>query len=757
MARDGNVEEPRGAAIAGVHDATHGRGSMPLPSLRLCLFTTFLLVPASAFAEPLTATVLDADTMQPIAGATLSIRERVLVTDAAGRVLVGDVAGPIDVTASAPGYETITDTLSPDAPPIVLLFKPGAGGERIEIVEHVTRPTAASSTLITRDEIRALPGGGGDALAAVRSMPGVGQAPPTTGGRLVIRGSAPEDTRLTVDGISVPFLYHAFNNTTIIPVGSVAGIDYTAGGFGVEEGRATGGVVALTTDDTLPTRPTGSASLSVLEVAAAAAAPLGKRVAVAGALRRSTVDLLAPYAVPEDVMVGFTTAPRFYDGQLRLDVRPNDRDKLAVLALLSSDALGVVNHDPDSELPSAFSTETRFARLIASWKRSGERFDNRLVAAVGADRWHAEIGLDQNVDGESRTLQLRDDLRVELADRIQLRTGVSAELAHVSINALAILPPSEGLPPGRIDQLPIKMIDATYDPNYVAAYAATDIAITPRTTLTPGVRTEHFAHLAETRVLPRLQARHRSGPATLTAAIGRYARDLDQAEGISRTLDPELATHATLGAALEVAPGITASLAAFYTHRDDLVVEDAALIAADELPYRTGGVGSSNGFEALVRAQRGRFFGWLAYTFSRSTRRDAPDTIGRPFAYDQTHLFSAVGSYEHGPWRFGARWQLASGLPYTAITGATWSDDLDAYLPMFGRPFAERHDTVHQLDLRIERTWQRATYRIAVFADLGNVYRRARVLRYQYSNDFMSKKPVSDMIPLPSIGVRGEF
>jgi hypothetical protein len=44
-----------------------------------------------------------------------------------------------------------------------------------------------------------------------------------------------------------------------------------------------------------------------------------------------------------------------------------------------------------------------------------------------------------------------------------------------------------------------------------------------------------------------------------------------------------------------------------------------------------------------------------------------------------------------------------------------------------------------------------------VFGDLGNVYRHARVLRYQYSDDFMSKKPVSDMLPLPSIGVRGEF
>lgn len=202
---------------------------------------------------------------------------------------------------------------------------------------------------------------------------------------------------------------------------------------------------------------------------------------------------------------------------------------------------------------------------------------------------------------------------------------------------------------------------------------------------------------------------------------------------------------------------MTASLAAFYTHRTDLVVEDPRATAPDELPFRSGGTGSSSGFETLLRAQRGRFFGWLAYTFSRSSRHDAPSGPGRPFAYDQTHLFSAVGSYERGKWRFGARWQLASGLPYTAITGATWSEELQHYLPAFGPTLAERHDLAHQLDVRVERVWQRTNYRIAVFADLGNVYRHPRVLRYQYSDDFMSKKPVADMMPLPSIGLRGEF
>jgi hypothetical protein len=727
---------------------------MPRPSLRLLLFSSFILVPATALAEPITATVVDAGSFQPIAGATLTIGGRTFVTDDAGQVLIGELPGATAVTITAPGYTRVSDTLSPDAPPLLMLFRPDRAGEVIEVADRAPPAAATASTLIGRDEIRGLPGGGEDALAAVRSMPGVGQAPPTAGGRLVIRGSAPEDTRMTLDGISVPFLYHAFNNATIVPVASIASIDYTPGGFGVEEGRATGGLVALTTDDAIPTRSSGTASVSVLEVAASASIPLGKHYAVAGALRRSTVDLLAPYAVPDSVMVGFTTAPRFYDGQLRFDGRPTSRDRISVIGLLSSDALGVVNNDPDSELPSAFSTETRFARLIGTWKHDGERVDNRLVGALGSDRWHADIGTDQNVEGQSHSGQVRDDLRIEAAPYLQFRAGGSAELADDKVHAFSILPPTEGLPPGRIDQLPVRTIDARYDANYAAAYAAADVIPSRSTTLTAGLRVEDFAHLGQVRFLPRAQLRHHTGPFTFTAALGRYARDMDQAEGISRMLVPELATQATTGGALELAEGVMTSLTAFYTWRRDLVVEDAM---AGDLPYRSGGTGATNGFEVLVRAQRGNFFGWLAYTFSRSTRRDDPDGGLRPFAYDQPHMLSAVASYQRGPWQLGARWQLATGLPYTEITGAAYDENIGHYVPGFGPAYAARYQTQHQLDLRVERTWQRKGYRLAVFADLGNVYRHARVLRYQYSEDFMTRKPVTDMLPLPSIGLRAEL
>jgi hypothetical protein len=114
----------------------------------------------------------------------------------------------------------------------------------------------------------------------------------------------------------------------------------------------------------------------------------------------------------------------FYDGQVRIDFSPaSSHSKFAVLALLSSDALGIINKDPESELPSAFSTETRFARVIASWKHEHGRVKNRLVSALGRDDWHAEIGIDQNVDGRAKQMQLRDDLVVSANKYLTVRTG----------------------------------------------------------------------------------------------------------------------------------------------------------------------------------------------------------------------------------------------------------------------------------------------------------------------------------------------
>ena len=62
----------------------------------------------------------------------------------------------------------------------------------------------------------------------------------------------------------------------------------------------------------------------------------------------------------------------------------------------------------------------------------------------------------------------------------------------------------------------------------------------------------------------------------------------------------------------------------------------------------------------------GRFFGWLAYTLSRSERRDNPGDALHLFQYDQTHILTVLGSYKLGRgWEVGARFRYVTGDPYT--------------------------------------------------------------------------------------------
>jgi len=709
-----------------------------------------LLFPSLAIAAPITATVIDGVTMVPIAGATVTTRRAATRTTLDGSFTLD--ASDADVTIAAPGYDPSTERVA--AGGLVLLFREGALAEVIQIEHRAPRAGASDATMLARDEIRNQPGGGADGLAAVRSLPGVGTAPPTAGGRLVIRGSSPEDSLLTIDGVPVPFLYHSFNNTTILPVAMIGAIAYAPGGFGVEEGRATGGVVALTTDDTPITAAGGEASASFTEASAHVAVPLWRKLSMRAGLRRSTVDLLAPVAVPDDLMIGFTTPPRFYDGHLQLEWRPRNRDRVAILALTSYDRLGIVNRDPVSDLPAELSATGRFGRVIATWKHDGTRVDNRLVAAIGADGWDTELGPAQELHARHAIALVRDDVSIELGARLALRTGFHVGLEDNQIRSRTFLLPGEGLPAERLDDLPIRDVDARYDANLAAAYAAVDLAATEHTVVTSGVRVEHYGHVHETRVMPRLQLAWKRGAVAVRGALGVYARDLDQLEGISTVLRPETATQATTTVEVELVEGVTVAASGFATARRDLVIEDTTDV--DELPYRSGGRGRSRGGEFLLRARRGDSFAWLAYTYSRSDRDDGAFTASRPTASDQPHVLTALASTRRGAWRFGVRWQLSSGMTYTDVVGATYVPELDRHIPRLGAPFAARYPTSHQLDLRVERTWQRRGWRLVGFIDIANSYRHGRVVRYQYDPTYATRKPIEDMIPLPSIGLRAE-
>jgi hypothetical protein len=86
-----------------------------------------------------------------------------------------------------------------------------------------------------------------------------------------------------------------------------------------------------------------------------------------------------------------------------------------------------------------------------------------------------------------------------------------------------------------------------------------------------------------------------------------------------------------------------------------------------------------------------------------------------------------------------------------------YDSELGRYLPILGRPYGARYPDSAQVDVKLERVWKRKDLTLAAFVDVANVFRDARVLRYTYNDDFSSREPLTEYVPLPSIGVRGEL
>ena len=107
-----------------------------------------------------------------------------------------------------------------------------------------------------------------------------------------------------------------------------------------------------------------------------------------------------------------------------------------------------------------------------------------------------------------------------------------------------------------------------------------------------------------------------------------------------------------------------------------------------------------------------RITGWISYTLSRSTRGTNATQVNLPIQqdlaafkqgevlseFDRTHVFNLVGAVDLGRgWRFGARFYIYSGRPYTSrhIQGVPIPPYNVDRLPPFWR-----------VDLRVEKQWK---------------------------------------------------
>src|SRR5207245_533482 len=97
-------------------------------------------------------------------------------------------------------------------------------------------------------------------------------------GQLIVRGAAPQDTGVFIDGQKVPYVFHFLGGPSVLTPTLIEKIDFYPGGFGVRYGRVTAGILDVSLRNEPLTQVHGSADVNLLDSSASVEGPLGHGV-----------------------------------------------------------------------------------------------------------------------------------------------------------------------------------------------------------------------------------------------------------------------------------------------------------------------------------------------------------------------------------------------------------------------------------------------------------------------------------------------
>ncbi|MEO7108916.1 MAG: TonB family protein, partial [Polyangiaceae bacterium] len=647
------------------------------------------------------------------------------------------------VVEPPPPTPTSAPPLPPSLPPPTKTKEPI---DEVTVRAPAARAHDNSELRVSASQASKIAGTQGDVLKVVQNLPGVAR-PPLASGQLVVWGSAPNDTRVYLDGVEIPAIYHGGGLRSVINSDLVSSVDLVPGGFNADYGRSLGGLVRVETRELDRQGVHGYVGADTLDGSAMVSAALNDKVRAAVAGRYSYLDRLLSAVDAPDVGDYFPI-PRYNDFQAKASIDLRRGEQLDVVFLSSRDDLTRTVPSSDPAETKSESTHNGFERFYLRYRNVNGAGDvitatpfvgydfNNATTAFGGTPTELLVG--------AWKYGIRTSYQTHLFPRVEFTAGLDAlgAFSDLTRSGSLTLPPREGditvfgQPPG----------DAVNSDSWsshilnVGPHAIADIGIGPLT-VTPGIRVDTFLIEGSRQTPrvgltpsvgfsrlnaafdPRIAARLRIAPKLSIFASGGIYHQAPEPEDLSAVFGtPALgltkATHVSGGETLHITPTLTGEVTVFYKWMSNLTVRSRLTDPVLAQSLVQDGEGRSYGAQFLLRQEMWKgFFGWVSYTLSRSERRYVGDTSYRLFDYDQPHVVAVVASQEVGRWTFGARFRYASGYPRTPVIGSYYDARDDDYQPVFGSQNTLRIPAFYQLDLKIERVVPLGRTRLVVFVD----------------------------------------
>jgi hypothetical protein len=599
-------------------------------------------------------------------------------------------------------------------------------------------------------------------------------------------GAGSADTRVYVDGVHIPMLYHEGGYRSVIHSDLVKNVELQPGGYGSTYGRGLGGVVVVGLKRLAADGYHGSANLDVIDASASLRGNAGKKWRFQAAGRRSHLDSVIKGVSSEDVGQ-YVPIPKFWDGQLRLGYTPSEDETVEFGVLLSSDSINrsLVEADPQDNKSDL--KETAFQRFYVSYQRSLADGGNvAVVPYYGTDRLDRITnygGVPAHLSNRTSVFGFRASHTSSLGEYLATTAGLDTEFLWSDLNRRGSIttPAREGdiLVFGQMPSDQVNYDNWSTMIGAIAPYGELDISLfDAKLHVVPGVRFEptlvggsrvqpqrvgqpavgYYNESAP--VEPRLAVRYAAtSRIALRAAVGVYDQpplpeDLSTVFG-----NPKLALshawHGVVGSSFQVSKPVSVEITGFWVGQRELVTRSPLPSPVTSQSLIQDGIGRAFGTQFLIRHDMAnRLFGWVSYTIMRSERTDGGSRAWRLFDYDQTHVFTALASYDLGRgFELGSRFRYATGYPRTPVVGATYDARVDAYQPLFGAHNTTRVPAFVQLDVRFAKKFELGgNTRAEVYLDVQNVTYRKNPEEIVYNHNYTQKEYITGLPILPVLG-----
>jgi len=723
-------------------------------------------------------------------------------TDVNGYFSIPQVApGTYKIWTTVLGYDTATATivLKADGISTQKLFL-AQTDKMLSGVEVSARKTERINTVnvgvttVTPREMKLLPSAGGepDLAQYLQVAPGV-VFTGDQGGQLYIRGGAPSQTGILLDGVTIYNPFHSIGLYSVFETDAIRNVEIQSAGFGAQYGNRTSAILDIRTKDGNKNRLSGKLSLSPIMARAMLEGPLLKPKEQGGSSTTFLVSLKHSYLenTSKSLYGGFGEPFKsglpysFTDLYGKVTFSGDNGSKLNVFGFSFDDQ--AKTFDPDT-----LSKETAKFRWNA--KGGGATFvvtPGTSAALISGKFAYSKYAITASEEGFSDRTSTIDgfegglDFTYFLPGYSQLKYGLEVSGLTTSIDYAV----GDGNNIALERRNTIASLYVTWRKNFGEKFI-----------IEPGIRLQYYSALSKFSPEPRLGMKYNiTENVRLKAAAGLYSQNiistksdrdivnffngflLSPDEQIKNTEGENVPTnlltayHVLGGLEVDVAD-IEFNLEPWYKNFTRSIELNRTKSINNPGNFLAG-TGQAYGIDFSGKYSKGRFFFWGVLSYQYVTYRtlvartviDTPSVQEYAPPFDRRFNSNIVTSYTAGKkkdWELSLRYNLGSPFPFTRTQGFFEDSQVGSTDPSVANPNGQlgiiyedqinggRLSWYHRLDLSVKKRFVVSkNSNIETTLSVTNVYDRNNIFYISRT----SPKRVYQLPIFPSLNVTWNF